>query len=199
VRYAALQHKLDVADVVEARGDPSGYPSLARKLAQEHPDAVIYTGLGDPRAGALLAALDRALPGVPLYGSSALATGQPIPPGIPSTAVVKPALPATSYPPGGRRVLARLRRSGKPALPEALYGYESMTLILDALDAAGSDSDDRPVVARAALAPRVRRSVLGAYRVLPGGDVSTSRFGAYRLCGDGLDYIGLRGPDATLR
>ena len=198
VRYSALQHELDVVDVVEARG-PSGYPGLARKLAQEQPDAVIYTGLGDARSGALLAALSRALPGVPLYGSSALATAEPTPPGLPPVAVVKPALPASAYSPAARRVLARLSRSGRPATPEALYGYEAMTLILDALDEAGSDSDDRPVVARAALTPRVRRSVLGEYRVLPGGDISTARFGAYRRDAQALDFLGLRGPLSTLR
>jgi len=51
---------------------------------------------------------------------------------------------------------------------------------------------------RAALAPRRRHSVLGDYRVLPGGDVSTRRFGAYRGDGGALAYQGTRTPPVEI-
>src|SRR4051812_8065175 len=135
--------KLDVGlvDPVEAGRDPTAYPALAKKLAAERPDAVLYTGLGDQNAGPLLTAIQRALPGVPLYAGSGLASVYPLPAGLPPLAAVKPALPARVYGPEAQRVLARLvRQRGAPVAPEALYGYEAMRVVLDALDAAGRDS-----------------------------------------------------------
>jgi hypothetical protein len=47
-------------------------------------------------------------------------------------------------------------------------------------------------VARAALTPRMRRSVIGDYRVLQSGDITPARFGAYRRSAAGLHYLGER-------
>jgi hypothetical protein len=47
-------------------------------------------------------------------------------------------------------------------------------------------------VARAALTPRARVSVIGPFRVLATGDVSRQRFGAYRRSAAGLRYLGER-------
>jgi branched-chain amino acid transport system substrate-binding protein len=201
-RYVASRRLgMTVVDGIEAGNDPTAYPQLARKLAGEDPDAVIFTGLGDAPAGALLAALERALPGVPLYAGSGFTTATPQPSGVTALSAVKPALAASAYGPRARRLLARLaRQRGAPVAPEALYGYEAMRVVLDALDAAAPASDDRAAVVRAALAPRLHRSALGDYRVLRSGDVSTRRFGSYRRTGPtGLSYSGPRVPPAQVR
>jgi ABC-type branched-subunit amino acid transport system substrate-binding protein len=101
-------------------------------------------------------------------------------------------LPPSEYGPRARRVLARLRahRVGTPGAA-ALYGYEAMRLVLDAIAHSGGDGD-RGAVARAGLEPRSRRSVIGDYRVLGNGEVSTTRFGAYRESAMGLRYLGER-------
>jgi branched-chain amino acid transport system substrate-binding protein len=191
-RYAAAKLGVNVVDVAEAHEDPTGYPVLAQRLAATRPDAVVYTGLADAESGRLLAAVHRALPGAALYGGSALATASPVPVGLPPTSLVKPALPVSVYGSRGRQVLARLkRRRGGPVGPEALYGYEAMRVVLDAIGSAG---DDRAAVARAALLPRERDSVLGRYRVSALGDVSTTRFGAYRRTPGGLVWGGSRSP-----
>jgi hypothetical protein len=69
-----------------------------------------------------------------------------------------------------------------------------MRVVLDALAAAGADAGDRAVVARAALAPRRRRSAIGTYRVLATGDVAPAGFGAYRRSASGLRYLGEHFP-----
>jgi branched-chain amino acid transport system substrate-binding protein len=78
VANAAERHGLTVIGPLEPRDDPKTLDDFALKLAQQQPqqppDAVVYTGLGDPNAGLLLAAVERALPAAQLYGSSALAT-----------------------------------------------------------------------------------------------------------------------------
>jgi branched-chain amino acid transport system substrate-binding protein len=200
VVYAASKLGMTVPEAEEAGNDPAGYPALARKLATARPDAVIYTGLGDADSGPLLAAVARILPGIPIYAGSGLATAQPLPAGLPAVSALKPPLGVRAYGPKARRLLARLaRQRGAPVGPEALYGYEAMRVVLDAIRAAGPDAGDRAAVAREALTPRVRRSALGDYRVLPGGDVSTLRFGAYRRGRSTFLYEGPRLPPATLK
>jgi branched-chain amino acid transport system substrate-binding protein len=199
-RFAAAGLKLTVAESDEAHDDPSAFPALARKLAVARPDAVLYTGLGDAASGPLLAAIGRALPGVPVYVGSGLATAAPLPPGLPPLAAVKPALAASAYGPRARALLARIgRRSGGPVTPEALYGYESMRVVLSALNRAGRRSGDRAAVVHAAFTPGRRRSVLGDYRVLGSGDVSTGRFGTYLRDRGAFDYLGRRASPAALR
>jgi branched-chain amino acid transport system substrate-binding protein len=194
---AAGRVGLAVADVQEASEDPAAYPGLAQKLAQKQPDAVLYAGIGDATAGALLTALERAMPGAALYGTSGLALASPPPLALPPIQVVKPAMPAASYGRATRRLLGRLSPSGTAPV-EGLYGYEAMRLVLDAIDAAGSDSDDRVVVARAALRPRLVSTPFGPFRLLPTGDVSTATFGGYRDDGSTLRYEGPRQPGAAL-
>ncbi|HEX8073648.1 MAG TPA: hypothetical protein VF545_01570, partial [Thermoleophilaceae bacterium] len=129
-------------------------------------------------------------------GSSALAAAAPsgAAAGRPVN-VLRPAAAAAAYGSRGRRVLARLRsRRGAALAVEALYGYEAMRLTLDAIGRAGGDPGDRRAVTREALRPRLRRSPLGDYRVLAGGDVATVRFAAYRREGGRLRYLGPRGP-----
>jgi ABC-type branched-subunit amino acid transport system substrate-binding protein len=64
------------------------------------------------------------------------------------------------------------------ARPEALYGYEAMRLVLDAVAEGGRD---REQVIRAALRIRERDSSLGALRIRATGDVENDRFALHSL------------------
>lgn len=190
---AADRAGITVTGLTEPRDDPKSFDEFALKVAQDRPDGVLYTGVGDPQAGALLSAIERRMPAARLFGSSALASASPPPAGLPPVQVLTPELPASEYGPRARRVLARLRVKRSPApRTEALYGYEAMRLVLDAIAAAGGGAADRGEVVRAGLEPRARNSVIGDYRVLASGDVSTARFGAYRISASGLHFLGER-------
>jgi hypothetical protein len=82
--------------------------------------------------------------------------------------------------PTGRRLLARIRAAERPALarPEAVYGYEALRLVLDAIRVAGAD---RRRVMRRALSIRTRRSPLGDYRIRATGDVDTHELALWAL------------------
>jgi branched-chain amino acid transport system substrate-binding protein len=67
------------------------------------------------------------------------------------------------------------------ARPEAVYGYEAMRLVLDAIARAGPD---RQRVIRRAVDVRERRSPLGEYGMRATGDVDGQRF-ALRALRDG--------------
>jgi branched-chain amino acid transport system substrate-binding protein len=192
----AGQEHVPITDIAEPHDDPSTFADFAARLAAKHPDVVLYTGLGNPPAGPLLQAIQRALPGARLYGASALAQSMPAPPGMPEMQVLSPVLPPSRYGPRARQVLARLPAGSRGAATgaEALYGYESMRVVLDAIAAAGPDAGEREPVARAALTAQERASVIGPYRVLATGDVWPARFGAYRRSTTGLRYLGERPP-----
>ena len=66
-----------------------------------------------------------------------------------------------------------------------------MQIVLDAIRAAGRHAGNRAAVARAALRPRTRRSVLGTYRVEVSGDVDLSRLAGYRRAGGNLTFLGM--------
>jgi branched-chain amino acid transport system substrate-binding protein len=165
----------------EYDGRVDDIPDIARSLAESSPDAVVFAGVAGPGIGRLLAAIDRDMPGIPVFATSGmLVRDRPIPAAPLRVEAYTPIEPASELPPSARRLLRRLRKlEGRyVARPEAVYGYESMRLVLDAIAAAGPD---RSRVIAAALAIRTRRSKLGAYEVRATGDVSVERFALYGL------------------
>ncbi|MEA2403424.1 MAG: branched-chain amino acid transport system substrate-binding protein [Thermoleophilaceae bacterium] len=181
----------------EAKQDSDGYAGLAGDITSGKPDAVIYTGLARPGSGRMLDQVERAQPGVPLYGSRALARQAGEGAGLPSVDVLSPVLPARLYPRSGRDVLRRLtRQRGETVEADALYGYDAMRIVLEALDLAArrDRADERAGVVDAALQPRTRRSVLGSFAVTPSGEPAPQRFGAYRRDGTRLVFEGVRKP-----
>jgi branched-chain amino acid transport system substrate-binding protein len=115
------------------------------------------------------------------YGMLARDPEVPIPAAPASVTTVGSIPPESELPAEGRRLLARLRETegADLARPEALYGYEAMRLVLDAIRVAGAD---RARVIEEALRIRERRhSPLGPYRLRATGEVETSSFALYAL------------------
>jgi branched-chain amino acid transport system substrate-binding protein len=168
----------------EYRGRVDEIPDVVRDIAEDRPELLLYAGIAGPGTGRILAQIDRALPGVPVYSTYGLLARDPevpIPAAPASVNAVGSIRPASELPVEGRRVLARLRETdgADVARPEALYGYEAMRLVLDAIRVAGAD---RARVIDEALRIRERRhSPLGAYRVRATGEVETSSFALYAL------------------
>jgi ABC-type branched-subunit amino acid transport system substrate-binding protein len=191
---AARDEGVAVTGVERVQPDPGERDSLAERLSRGDPQAVIYQGVGGAAARALLAAMDeRPLASRPLIAASPLAQPGALPGERSAGAleVISPMLPASEYPAAGRRVLARLGAHRRPAPVEALYGYESMRLVLAGLRAAGRRAANRLAVIQAARADGPRGSVIGRYRFDRRGDVSTRRLALYRERLGRLEY---RGP-----
>jgi branched-chain amino acid transport system substrate-binding protein len=174
----APRHDLMVIATEDLEDEPAGLQDLVSRLADRRPDAIVLTGVLGPSTGSFLAAAGAGLPATLVLGSSGLlagGSGQGFP-GARRAAALTPVRPVATYPPSAGRLVRRL--PAPTERPEALYGYEAMRLVLDAIRRGGSN---RSEVVRAALTPRVRRSVIGAYRVRPGGDVSEESFALYRI------------------
>ena len=167
----------------EYRGKVDEIPDIVDRIAASGPGAVVIAGVAGPGTGRMLAALDARMPGIPVYATSGMLERdprRPIPDAPLSVEALTPVLPASELPAAGREVIRRAGELAGPeaARPEAVYGYEAMRLILDAVEQGGRD---RAKVAAAALAMRDRRSALGPYRLRGTGDVDGERFALYAL------------------
>lgn len=148
-------------------------PGALDELAEARPDAILVAGRPGPVTTAVLRGVGRRLPSAALVGSPGL-TGERLPL-APNALAATAVLPPPAQPPRGRRVLSRL---GKDTPPQALYGYDAMRLVLDAV---GSEGASRRAVVRSALQPRLARGITGPFRVLRGGDVARSRLAVVSL------------------
>jgi branched-chain amino acid transport system substrate-binding protein len=171
-------------EIEEYRGRVDEIPDVVRDIAEDRPDVLLYAGIAGPGTGRILAQVDHALPGVPVYSTYGLLARDPevpIPAAPASVNTLGPITPESELPEKGRRLLARLREAEGPdvARPEALYGYEAMRLVLDAIRVAGAD---RARVVEEALRIRERRhSPLGPYRLRATGEIESSAFALYVL------------------
>jgi len=164
---------------------PAAYAGEVEKIERTRPDAVFFAGGAQPGAAALWRALHQADPQL-LLGSSALdqqsftaaigAAGS-------RTYLTTPILPLADYPPQAARVLADYRRhfGGRRPGPYALYGYEAMSVVLDAILRAGERGNDRQTVIDRFFKTTGRHSVLGTYSVLASGETTLSRYGVDRI------------------
>ena len=173
-----------------AREGADDYANLAEDVAERHPGAVVLAMTAGQDAERVSAALRETLPSVPLLATSGVAADAPA-----GVEYLDPHLPREEYGTGARRLLGRL---GSSASVASLYGYESMRLVLDAIARARPrGASDRAAVVRAALAPRRADGAFGPYSVMPGGDVATSTFGAYRATASLPRALGVRSAGAA--
>ena len=155
------------------------------RIMASHAQAVFFAGGGGAGAVALWKQLHSADPHLLLLGSSAMVeepfTSEIAAAGA-STYLTTPVLPAAAYPHSAQHVLADYRKAfGEEGGPDALYGYEAMTLVLDAIRSGGVRGNDRQVVIERVFATRNRDSVIGRYSIEPDGETTLSRFAVDRV------------------
>ncbi|MFZ0043511.1 MAG: branched-chain amino acid ABC transporter substrate-binding protein [Solirubrobacteraceae bacterium] len=190
--YAAQRSHLHVVATTQFNPAATDYTSLATAVAQTGADCVLISALTENHAALLTAQVARALPGARLFGTAGLAESTYTDPaygGIPLSlgprmVITAPTLAPADYPPAGRRFYAQYAaRYGVPQ-PYAIYGYEAMSLLLDAISRATRDGTTeamRSQVLKAILSTRNRASVLGIYSIDANGDTSQRSYGAYHV------------------
>jgi branched-chain amino acid transport system substrate-binding protein len=184
---AALAQQAGISILAQdtiASGSGQHFAGEVDKIVRAHPDAVLYTGASVPAALTLWQELRAADGSVALVGSSALANE-----GFASqlgdstgTYLTTPALAADRYPPVAARVLAEYRAKfgGEPGA-YALYGYEAMSVVLDAIRTSGARGNDRRAVIARLMQTRDRASVLGTYSIEGNGETTLSPYGVDRI------------------
>ena len=170
----------------------SDYTALALGVARTGADCVLISADAENNAVLLTEQLAAALPHATLFGTAGLAESSytdPAQGGIPASLdprvlITVAALGADASPAAGRAFLAAYaQRYGSPE-PYAIFGYEAMSLTLDAIARAtrnGRSAAERSKVRAAIFATRNRSSVLGTYSIDRDGDTTLGQYGAYRV------------------
>ncbi len=164
-------------DVLRPQDDPV---KEARKVAGRAPDCALFTAALAGWVPPLFDALHAAAPRLRLLGTDGLASeafASALDAGTQGqTQLTAP--PGLLEPRAAVRTFARRyeRVFGEPARDGALYGYDAMELTLRAVRAAGPQGNNRTAVVREMLGGATQLSPLGAYRIGPRGDSSSTRY-----------------------
>jgi branched-chain amino acid transport system substrate-binding protein len=177
----------------------ANYRSLAAKAAGQRADCMVYAGITANNAVQLFKDFSAALPDGRLYGPDGIAESgfaDPKEGGIPADVGAKvrvsiATLPADQYPPDGQQFFADYKTEYGDASPDpyAIYGFEAMSLTLDAIKrAAAQGKVDRAAVIEQLFATKDRTSVLGTYSIDANGDTTLTDYGSYRIEDGGLVF-----------
>ena len=177
---------IDVVDVIRVDPDdtdPADVQSTARDIARAPAPAFVYAGASRRAATALLKAVHNRDPGEALYTTSGVAGDElaaAIGSGERELHMTSPLLPVAHRPAPAHAMAARYRKLyGEAPPPAALYGYESMRTVLDAIRQAGKHGNDRQDVIDSYLSTAPADSVLGPYAIDDRGDTSASEIGGF--------------------
>jgi branched-chain amino acid transport system substrate-binding protein len=172
--------------------------ALAAEVASSGADAFLYAGSLADRVAPLFMAVAAAAPRVQLFAPSALADevfARALGAAGDRTFITAPWLGLGAYPPSARSFAETYERSWRtPPPPQALYGFEAMSVVLEAIRRAGNDGNDRGKVIDALFATRNRASVLGTYSIDRNGDTSIKVYGAYRVRDGQIRFVRVLDP-----
>jgi branched-chain amino acid transport system substrate-binding protein len=175
------------------------YSGIANAIAATGANCVLISALTDPSSVLITRQIAARMPRATLFGGAGMADSgftNPIDGGIPvaldpRVLLTVATLGPHAYPPVGRAFIAAYaQRFGDPQ-PDAIYGYEAMSLMLHAITVAtggGRTEAIRSKVVAAIFDTRDRHSVLGTYSIDRNGDTTLRRYGAYRVLDGELSF-----------
>jgi branched-chain amino acid transport system substrate-binding protein len=177
----------------------ANYRSLASKIAGENPDCIADSQVVETNGVQVGKDLAAGLPDARLYGPDGLAISSFVDPkqgGIPASdagrwTLFVATLAPEEYPPEGQKFFDDFKKEynvPKDPDPYAIYGYESMSLVLDAIERAGDKGNDRNEVLKQLFATKDRKSVLGTYSIDSTGDSSITDYGVYKIKDGALTF-----------
>jgi branched-chain amino acid transport system substrate-binding protein len=174
----------------------ANYRSLASKAKGAGADCFVYSGITANNGVQLYKDFAAALPSAKLYGPDGVAESgfyNTKDGGIPANVakrvkVTVATLPPDEYPPEGQKFFTdfKAKYGGGAPDPYAIYGYEAMNLMLDAIKR--SSTGDKADVVKALFATKDRSSVLGTYSIDQNGDTSLTDYGAYSIANNALKF-----------
>ena len=187
-------------EVVSDEGyDPkaANYRSLASKIAGSGADCFFGSLIIDNNAVQLFKDVAAGSDTIKLYGPDGVAQenfADPKQGGLPPavgkrTKVTVATLDPDQYPPEGQRFFDEYKQEyGPRPEPYAIYGYEAMSLMLDAIQRAGDKGNSRQAVIDQFFDTKGRKSVLGTYDIDDNGDTTLTDYGAYAIADGALKF-----------
>ena len=165
------------------------YRSLASRAKGEGADCFVYSGITSNNGVQIYKDFEAALPSAKLYGPDGVAEAgffDPKEGGIPADVANKVKLTVAtlspdSYGEAGKKFFAdyEAEYGEKNPNPYSIYGFEAMSLVLDAITR--SKTGKREDIVKALFATKDRDSPLGTYSIDPNGDTTLTDYGVYKV------------------
>jgi branched-chain amino acid transport system substrate-binding protein len=171
----------------------ANYRALAGTIKSKGADCIFFGGITQNNAVQLWKDLNASMPSAKLFGPDGVAESA-FSEKIGSKAekatyVTNPTLDPKLYPQSGQDFFKEYKaKYGKDPEPYAIYGYESMSIALQAIKDAGDKGNDRQAVIDAFYKIKDRESVLGKYSIDENGDTTLSDYGGNRIVGGKLTF-----------
>ena len=198
VEIAAKQQRLEIKGDDGIDKNAANYRSVASRIARTEADCFVYTGITANNAVQIFKDMASALPNAKMFGPEGIGESGffdskegGIPPAVARRVLLTiPGLAPENYPPAGLDFLKAYESKYGERNPDryAIYGYESMKLILDSIKAAGDGGDDRAAVVQRVFATQNRESVLGTYGIDDNGDITLTTYGIYKIENGALTF-----------
>jgi branched-chain amino acid transport system substrate-binding protein len=198
IELAAKKTGLEIKGDEGIDKNAANYRSLASKIKATGAQCFIYSGITANNAVQIFKDMAAALPKAPLLGPEGVGESgffDPKDGGLPANVAKRvlitiPGVAPEEYPPAGKEFLKAYAAKYGEKNPDryAVYGYESMSLLLDAIKRAGDKGDDRTEVAKQLLATKNREGVFGKYSIDRNGDITLTPYGIYRIENGALVY-----------
>jgi branched-chain amino acid transport system substrate-binding protein len=167
----------------------SNFRSLASRAKSAGADCFVFSGITANGSVQIFKDFASALPDAKLYGPDGVAESgfaDSKEGGIPTSVgkrvkVTVATLDPESYPPEGQEFFTTFEKEygEKNPDPYAIYGYEAASLVLDAIERAGST--EKADVLKALFDTKDRSSVLGTYSIDENGDTTLTDYGVYTI------------------
>jgi branched-chain amino acid transport system substrate-binding protein len=171
----------------------ANYRAVAGTIKSKGADCVFYGGITQNNAVQLWKDLHAAMPTAKLFGPDGVAESA-FSSKIGSSAekvtyITNPTLDPKLYPQSGQDFFTEYKtKYGADPEPYAIYGYEAMSVALQAIQNAGDKGNDRQAVIDAFFKIKDRESVLGKYSIDQNGDTTLSDYGGNRIKGGKLVF-----------
>jgi branched-chain amino acid transport system substrate-binding protein len=174
----------------------ANFRSLAEKIKASEADCFFFGGITQNKAVQVFKDVDAANPRLKLFGPSGVAEEaftSKLGAGLEKrTFIISPTLDPSVYPPAAQDFYRDFKaKYGKLPEPYAIYGYEAMAVMLDAIKRAGDQGNDRRAVVEAFFRTKDRDSVLGRYSIDKNGDTTLVKTAGYKISKGGLVFDGV--------
>jgi len=174
-------------------GKASNYRALAAKIKSSGADAILLGGILQNNGPQLAKDLYAAMPDAKQFGPDGMAAvdfTKEIPAEVQAkTYLTAPTVAPDELPPAGQKFYKDYEKEYGAAPdeidPYAVYGYEAMDVVLDAVAKGGGD---RQKTIDAFFATKDKSSVLGTYSIDKDGDTTLTTYGAYTAKGGKLVF-----------
>jgi branched-chain amino acid transport system substrate-binding protein len=190
---AAKTQGLDIVGNTGIDPKAANYRSVANAIKATGADCVFFGGITQNNAVQLWKDLNAAMPTAKLFGPDGVAESA-FSEKIGSKAekqtyITNPTLDPKLYPASGQEFFKNYKaKYGADPEPYAIYGYEAMSVALQAIKDAGAKGNDRQAVIDAFYKIKNRESVLGTYSIDENGDTTLSDYGGNRIEGGKLTF-----------